>query len=135
MSIPGVAVISAFTFLAYIGVSNRFSSAKKPSSYAGLVPRMDISGDQIRYGRIKPGCIPIKSIILQTSWGLIRLNMQGPLKEFYQRLYQKIGKKKAAVATVRKLLETFYTMLKNKETYWPADAIYVQRKLKQYALI
>ncbi|EJP05649.1 transposase, IS116/IS110/IS902 domain protein, partial [Leptospira interrogans serovar Bulgarica str. Mallika] len=35
-----------------MGDCKRFSSAKQAAYYAGLVTRVDISGDTVRYGRI-----------------------------------------------------------------------------------
>jgi transposase len=135
MSMPGIGPQAAFTLFAYIGNGSRFSHPSQVSYYAGLVPRVDISGDKIHYGRIiKRGCRQIKRIFLQCSWGLVAAKQGGPLKEFYNRLYPLKGKKKAAVAVARKMLETFYVMLQNGELYRDVPMEVLNRKLKLYGL-
>ncbi|EKQ37358.1 transposase, IS116/IS110/IS902 family [Leptospira interrogans str. 2002000621] len=84
-------------------VKERFSSAKQAAYYAGLVPRVDISGDTVRYGRIiNRGCHSIRRVIVQAAWSLVRCQHGGKIKEFYQRLYLKKGAKKSIIATSRK---------------------------------
>jgi len=135
MSMPGIGPQAAFTLFAYIGDGSRFSHPSQVSYYAGLVPRVDVSGDQIHYGRIiKRGCRQIKRIFLQCSWGLISAKEGGPLKEFYNRLYPSKGKKKAAVAVARKMIETFYVMMRNGEFYRDVSTEVLNRKLKLYGL-
>ncbi|MCR8640994.1 IS110 family transposase, partial [Leptospira interrogans serovar Ricardi] len=52
--------------ISYTGDCKRFSSAKQAAYYAGLVPRVDISGDTVRYGRIiNRGCHSIRRVIVQ----------------------------------------------------------------------
>jgi len=135
MSIPGVGLIATFAFLAYLGDCSRFEKASQVSSYSGLVPKIDCSGKVNRYGRIIKGCRPIKRIIIQSSWSLIRSNCGGPLKEFYERVYQNIGKRKAAVATARKMLESFFAIMRDKEGYWGTDDEFIMRKFKTNGLI
>ncbi|EMY26124.1 transposase, IS116/IS110/IS902 family [Leptospira interrogans serovar Australis str. 200703203] len=78
-----------------MGDCKRFSSAKQAAYYAGLVPRVDISGDTVRYGRIiNRGCHSIRRGIVQAAWSLVRCQHGGKVKEFYQRLYLKKGAKK-----------------------------------------
>src|SRR5215831_13344945 len=46
MSVPGVSLVSAATFVAVVGDARRFSSPKKLVSYVGLDPRVRLGGDQ-----------------------------------------------------------------------------------------
>jgi transposase len=135
MSIPGVGLITAFTFFSYLGDCSRFKSSKSIAFYAGLVPRVDISGKKAHYGSIiKRGCRPIRRIILQSSWALIRSAEGGPLKEFYLKKYTGIGKKKAAVAVARKMITTFYSMMNSGELYRGTTEKSRIRRLKHYGL-
>ncbi|EMP09554.1 transposase, IS116/IS110/IS902 family [Leptospira interrogans serovar Pyrogenes str. 200701872] len=70
----------------------RILICKQAAYYAGLVPRVDISGDTVRYGRIiNRGCHSIRRVIVQAAWSLVRCQHGGKVKEFYQRLYLKKG--------------------------------------------
>ncbi|EKP83403.1 transposase, IS116/IS110/IS902 family [Leptospira interrogans serovar Grippotyphosa str. 2006006986] len=64
-----------------MGDCKRFSSAKQAAYYAGLVPRVDISGDTVRYGRIiNRGCHSIRRVIVQAAWSLVRCQHGGKVK-------------------------------------------------------
>ncbi|EKR57153.1 transposase, IS116/IS110/IS902 family, partial [Leptospira interrogans str. UI 12758] len=102
MSMPGIGMITSLAIkansisyfslaiMSYMGDCKRFSSAKQAAYYAGLVPRVDISGDTVRYGRIiNRGCHSIRRVIVQAAWSLVRCQHGGKVKEFYQRLYLK----------------------------------------------
>ena len=72
MSVTGIAKITALTIMAYIGDGSRFSRAEQVSYYAGLVPRIDISGDTERNCRIiKRGCHQLKRLMIQCAWSLV----------------------------------------------------------------
>ncbi len=136
MSMPGIGLNVAHNLYAYVGDCRRFSSPKQLAYYVGLVPRVDQSGDTERYGNIiKRGCGPLRRVMIQSAWALIRSNHGGPLKEFYLRLEPRIGKKKAIVATARKMLETFYVMMRTGELYRGVPDVFIDQKMKRYGLI
>ena len=136
MSIPGIGPVATLAFLAYLGECDRFSSGKQVSYYAGLVPRVDQSGETVKYGKIiKRGTNPIRRVIVQCAWALVRSRYGGELKEFYERLYPRIGKKKAIVAVARKMVETFYAMINNGELYRGVTEEFLNNKLKLYGLV
>lgn len=136
LSMPGIGAITCLAILSYIGNVNRFSKPKQVSNYVGLIPRVDISGDTIKYGHIvKHGCSPIKRLIIQCAWVLVNSKQGGVLKAFYEDKKDKIGKKKAIVAVARKMIETLYTMLKNGETYRGIDTATINKKLKYIGII
>ncbi|WP_448628921.1 transposase, partial [Leptospira interrogans] len=104
--------------ISYMGDCKRFSSAKQAAYYAGLVPRVDISGDTVRYGRIiNRGCHSIRRVIVQAAWSLVRCQHGGKVKEFYQRLYLKKGAKKSIIATSRKMIEVLYVMIRTGKLF------------------
>jgi transposase len=49
MSVPGVGPNVVTAFLAYVGDGSRFATAGQVAAYAGLVPRVDCSGEAERY--------------------------------------------------------------------------------------
>jgi transposase len=136
MSMPGIGPIATLVFLAYIGDCTRFSKGKQVSYYAGLVPRVDISGDTRRYGAIvKRGCTPIRRVMIQCAWALLRSHSGGELKAFYEKLAARVGKKKAVVALARKMIEAFYAMCKNGELYRGVSNESLSKKIRSYGLI
>ncbi|EMY26804.1 transposase, IS116/IS110/IS902 family [Leptospira interrogans serovar Australis str. 200703203] len=100
---PGIGMITSLAIMSYMGDCKRFSSAKQAAYYAGLVPRVDISGDTVRYGRIiNRGCHSIRRVIVQAAWSLVRCQHGGKVKEFYQRLYlKKVLKNRSSLLHVK----------------------------------
>jgi transposase len=135
MSMPGIGPIAALTLLAYVGNCERFSHGKQLGYYVGMVPRVDISGDTVRYGRIiTRGCAPLRRIIIQCANALVRAKDSGELSVFYMRLKERKGHNKAIVAVARKMLEVLYAMITSGELYRYASADFVEKKLKRYGI-
>ena len=134
-SMPGIGPMTALAIWAYIGDGRRFSKSKQVTHYVGLVPRVDISGNTVRYGRIKGGCVPIRRCIVQGAWVLVKSTNGGAIRKFYHRKMYEIGKKKAIVAVARKMIETIYVMLQKKELYQGVSKELLYNKLKSYGLI
>ncbi|KAA1293374.1 IS110 family transposase [Leptospira interrogans serovar Geyaweera] len=136
MSMPGIGMITSLAIMSYMGDCKRFSSAKQAAYYAGLVPRVDISGDTVRYGRIiNRGCHSIRRVIVQAAWSLVRCQYGGKIKEFYQRLYPKKGAKKSIIATSRKMIEVLYVMIRTGKLFDSMPENILNRKLTQYGLM
>jgi transposase len=74
MTIPGVGPLSAVAVNCWIGTIERFSKAKKLSSYFGLAPRVRQSGDRERHGHItKEDNRMVRSLLIQAALWHIRL--------------------------------------------------------------
>jgi transposase len=80
MTVPGVSVITASTFVAAIGDIRRFHSARKLVGYLGLDPRVRQSGvAPARHGRItKQGSAPVRHVLVEAAWVAVRA--PGPLQ-------------------------------------------------------
>ncbi|ALO28401.1 transposase, IS116/IS110/IS902 family [Leptospira borgpetersenii str. Noumea 25] len=136
LSMPGIGMITSLAIMSYMGDCKRFSSAKQATYYVGLVPRVDISGDSVYYGRIVPrGCHSIRRLIVQAAWTLVRSKHGGKIKEFYQRLYLKKGAKKSIIAASRKMIEVLYAMIRTGEIFNPMTDDVLNRKLIYYGLM
>jgi transposase len=110
----------ALTFVAYVGDVRRFENASQVSNYLGLVPRVDISGTLVRYGRItKQGNGCLRALLVQAAWALIRSKGGGALRERYWYMTEGkgLGKKKSIVAIARRLAELLYSLMKNGTEY------------------
>ena len=117
-TIYGVAEIRAMEIITEIGDVNRFESANKLCSYAGLIPGIKQSGTTIRFGRlVKQANRNLKDVFIQTSWNLIRPKEGNRFREFYLMLSKKKGKQKAICAVARKLCCVVYAMLRKNQEF------------------
>jgi transposase len=103
MSVPGVNVIVAATFLAAVGEITRFRTPRQLVGYLGLDPRVRQSGSTpAAHGRIsKQGAAPARHALVEAAWSVVR--QPGPLHAFYQRIRARRGHQVAVVAAARKL--------------------------------
>ncbi len=118
MTIPGIGTIRSLDIIAEIGEIERFPTANRLCSYAGLVPSIKQSGNTLRVGRlVKQASKVLKSTLIETCWNIVRTKEINLLKEFYKKLAKKKGKQKAICATARKLGCVIHAMLNNKEKF------------------
>jgi transposase len=118
MSFPGIGEIRAIEIIAEVGEIDRFPTAEKLCSYAGLVPSIKQSGTSLRLGRLtRQASRSLKHIFVQTAWCIIRRKESNSLQEFYKKLAKKKGKQKAICATARKICCVIHAMLRKQEPY------------------
>jgi transposase len=134
MTVPGVNVIVAATFLAAIGEIRRFESPRKLVGYLGLDPRVSQSGTgPATHGRIsKQGSIRARHALVEASWSAVR--QPGPLRAFYERIRARRGHQVAVVAAARKLACLFWCLLTRAEDYAFAQPSLTRRKLRRLEL-
>jgi len=123
--IPGVGPMVSFAFSAHVG-ADRFENAGQLSNYLGLVPRVYMSGDTVRYGSItKRGNSFIRALLVQASWALIRSRNGGKLKERYENMTveKSISKKVSIVAVARRLAEMMYVLMRDGTRYKPGHFV------------
>ena len=118
MTIPGIAHLTAHLLLCEIGDIHRFPSAKKLSSYAGLVPSVSQSAHHRWHGSIT------RQGNRYLRWAMVEAAQKAFTKDrrlafFYQKLKKEKGSAKARVAVARKLLVAVYHVLKYEEPYRP----------------
>jgi transposase len=127
-SIPGIGPKTSFAFVAHVA-AERFENASQVSNYLGLCPRVYISGDTVRYGRItKRGNGYIRALLVQASWSLVLSKKGGKLKDRYEymTIEKSKSKKKAIVAIARRLAELMYTMM--RDGTWYASRPFILKK-------
>ena len=111
MTLPGVGKVLAAIFVAEIGDINRFDSAKKLSSWAGLTPKHRESDEVVHRGNITKQGSPLVRWACIEAVGNYRAKGNEKLRADYKRIAERRGKYKARVAVARKLLTlVFYTM-------------------------
>jgi len=118
-NIPGVGPLVSFAFAAHVA-AERFENAGQLSNYLGLVPRVYMSGDTVRYGNItKRGNGYLRALLVQASWSLIRSKNGGKLRLRYEYMTKEksMSKKKSIVAVARRLAELMYVLMRDNTKY------------------
>ena len=135
MSVPGVAMITAATFLAQVGEIDRFSSPKQLVGYLGLDPRVRQSGNGAAFtGRIsKEGSVLVRHVMVESAHSAIRT--PGPLRAFHERVRSRRGHAVAIVATARKMVALFWHLLTRGEDYRHAIELPTKKKLRRVELL
>jgi transposase len=130
MTVPGVNVICAASFLAAIGDVRRFRSARRLVAYLGLDPRVRQSGTEpARSGRIsKRGSASARWALVEAASSVVR--QPGPLRAFYERIRARRGHGKAVVAAARKLAVLFWCLLARGEDYAHQQPSLTAKKLR-----
>jgi len=131
MTVPGVNLIAAATFLAAVGDITRFISSRRLVAYLGLDPRVRRSGEQpARSGSIsKRGSVSARWALVEATWSAV--NQPGPLRAFYLRIRARRGHGKAIVATARKLVVLFWCMLTRGQDYAHQQPPLTAQKLRR----
>lgn len=135
MSVPGVAMVTAATFLAQIGEINRFASPRQLVGYLGLDPRVRQSGNGAAFtGRIsKEGSALVRHVMVESAHSAIRT--PGPLRAFYERVRSRRGHAIAVVATARKMVTLFWALLSRGEDYRHSIELPTKKKIRKVELL
>lgn len=130
MTVPGVNVIAAATFMAAIGDITRFENPRKLVGYLGLDPKVRQSGSgPATHGRIsKQGSASARHALVEASWSTVR--QPGPIRAFYQRIKARRGHQVAIVAAGRKLACLFWCLLTRSEDYAFGQPSLTRKKLR-----
>ena len=130
MTVPGVNVICAATFLAAVGDIRRFGGSRQLVAYLGLDPRVRQSGTEpARSGRIsKRGSASARWVLVEAAWSVVQ--QPGPLHAFYQRIRARRGHGIAVVAVARKLAVLFWCLLSRDEDYAHQQPSLTAKKLR-----
>jgi transposase len=134
MTVPGVNLICAASFLAAVGEPSRFLTSRKLVAYLGLDPKVRQSGEApARSGRIsKRGSASARWALVESAWSVVK--QPGPQRAFYERTRGRRGHGKAIVATARKLTVLFWCMLTRGEDYAHQRPALNKKKFRQLEL-
>lgn len=121
MTIPGIGLLIATAFVAFVGDIRRFPSGRHLASYLGLTPREFSSGLKRRLGRIsKRGDGYLRTMLIHGARSvLIHARKQQPdrLRNWAHALGQTHVHNKAAVAVANKLARVIWAV-------WTRDVPY-----------
>jgi transposase len=134
MTVPGVNVITAATFMATIGDISRFPDRKKLVGYLGLDPKVRQTGASVasRARISKQGSASARYALVEASWSVVRA--PGPARAFYERIRSRRGHQAAIVAAARKLACLFWCLLTREQDYAYAQPSLTKKKLRRLEL-
>jgi transposase len=134
MSVPGVNLHTAATFMACVGNIHRFESPRKLVSYLGLDPKVRQSGEErARHGHIsKQGASEARHMLCEAAWIVVRY--PSPLRAFGERIKARRGSRIATVAVARKLVALFWHLLTSEQDYAFGRPTLTRKKLRRLEL-
>ena len=134
MTVPGVNVTVAATFMAAVGDIRRFGDRRKLTAYLGLDPKVRQSGvGPANHGHIsKQGSNSARHALVEACWSTVR--QPGPIAAFYARIKAKRGHSVAIVASARKLACLFWCLLTRGEDYAFAQPSLTTKKMRRLEL-
>lgn len=134
MSVPGVSMQTAVTFMAAVGDIRRFPTSRKLVAYLGLDPRVRQSGESAaRHGGIsRAGRSDARHVLGEAAWSVV--GTPGPMKAFFERIRARRGVQVAATATARKLCVLFWHLLSREEDYAFARPSMTRQKIRALEL-
>jgi transposase len=112
--IRGVGPYTAMLVIAEVGDVSRFQSARRLCAWAGLTPMIRSSDGKARLGHItRQGSRPLR-------WAMVEAAQKtalggGPLRESFERIAKRRGRKVAEVALARKILTLCFYGLRDGE--------------------
>jgi transposase len=121
-TIPGIGKLSSRVLLAALDNAKRFDNRRAVAKYGALTPTIYQSGGVTHMGHInRNGRREVRRVLLQCAHTIARMSSYGsrPLRQFFERVMKKRGKKIAVVALARKLLTIAYGVLKSGAPYDP----------------
>ncbi len=116
ISIPGIGLITAMSFLTEIEDSARFSNLDKFCSFVGLIPTTNSSGEHEAVGSItKRQNKILRSLIVESSW--VAIKNDPALMLAYQKLVKKMKPTKAIIRIAKKMLNRIRYVLREQKSY------------------
>ena len=131
LSIKGVGVVTAASFLGEVGDPLRFSNARQIARYAGYNLVEDSSGKSKSGTCIsKRGRKQLRNILYQMAFTMVGHNAE--MKTLYRylttRKENQLKKKQALVVVSKKIITVIYSLLKKQDIYRPELVLGAVRK-------
>ena len=133
ISIQGIGIVSAATFVGEVGDINRFDSYEQIRRYAGLNLVENSSGNHKGKTTIsKRGRSLLRSILYRMAFTMVSKNKE--IKELYKylttRKENQLKKKQAIIAVIGKIIQIIYAVVTKNEEY-KATRVFTQERLEQ----
>lgn len=116
ITLPGVGLLTAMTFLVQIGDMRRFRQLDDLCDYIGLIPIMKGSGSKMYTGPMTSrGRKELKIMIIESAWDAVRLDPA--MMAAFNKLTRRMNKHKAIIRIARKLVSRMRHVLLQQEAY------------------
>jgi transposase len=118
MTIPGVGIRTAETFVAWVDDVARFRRTRQLGAYFGLVPCQDASADRNRLGHItRDGPSVMRKLITEAAWTAIK--KCPAFKTYFERVMagKPERRKIAIVATSHRMIRVMGAMMRTGTAY------------------
>jgi transposase len=118
MTIPGVGIRTAETFVAWVDDITRFRRTRQLGAYFGLVPCQDASANKNRLGHITRDGPPVmRKLICEAAWTAVK--KCPALRAFFERVMgnKPERKKIAIVATAHRLIRVMGALMRTGAAY------------------
>jgi len=116
IGIPGIGRVTAITLLSEIEDINRFRNIDRLSSFVGLIPTTNSSGERELAGSITSRSNnSLRSILVESAWVAIKHDPSLALS--FCNLCKRMKKNEAIIRIAKKLLSRIRYVLKNEQEY------------------
>ena len=118
-TIPGFGPLTIVALLSMLGDWKRFSSSSEVAAFFGLVPRVNQSSQRCHLGHItRQGDPFVRGLLVEASWQAIRKSKR--LRQVFDRIAKRRGRKIAIVAIARRLLLIAMALLREQTVFGKA---------------
>lgn len=115
-SVPGIGTLIAQVLSSELGDLRQFPNERALFSFTGLTPGEYSSGTNVHRGHIsRQGSARLRHMLVEAAWRAIKKDEV--LREFFERIAKKAGKKRAIVAVARKLVGRIRAALRGSTYY------------------
>lgn len=115
-TVPGISTLTAMTLLTELHSIDRFKSLDKLSSYVGLIPNTDSSGEKDnKTNMTNRHNSMLRVLLIESAW--IAVRKDPALTMVFNKLIKNKTKTKAIVVIAKKLLNRIRYVLKNQKGY------------------
>ncbi len=121
-TLPGFGPIVASVFACAVGDGGAFQRGRDVSAALGLVPRQHSSGKAVLLGISKRGDKYLRSLLIHGARSVVRhaQHKEDALGRWVNRLRERRGANKTAVALANQLARMGWALLRNETAYRPA---------------
>lgn len=118
-SVPGIGPVHSRMLADELGDLQQFENEKKLFSFTGLTPTESSSGESVRRGHIShQGRSQVRKALVEAAWVAVdKKKGDKGLKNYFEKLSGRTGKKRAIVAVARKLIGRIRACFASGELY------------------
>ena len=117
-SVPGIGPYWGLLLSAELDPIERFASADKLVSYAGLAPITRATGGHVSHGPLPHAANRwVRGAFVQATMSHVRYAPASPISQYYARMRARLGWRKARIAAARKLARVTFGILRRQHSW------------------